>query len=167
MIVVLIANTQGDSNSDKDNKPKSLLRKLFRRETCSDPNRCLSKHGYCGIEEEYCGEGCQAGPCKHKTQSTNDSVESGKMNETNGNDRGFINDDSFRCVFNNLDDEKRRVRFRGLQESGYKPQNAEEAAVFLAHVYHETDGLKTLVEYCAPGKYSFTYKTQTGEIFLN
>ena len=31
----------------------------------------------------------------------------------------------------------------------WKPENAIEAAIFLAHVAHETDGLRTLVEYCS------------------
>ena len=46
---------------------------------------------------------------------------------------------------------KRRERFDGLKRSGWKPKNSDEAAVFLAHVYHETGGLKAMKEHCAPG----------------
>jgi len=68
-----------------------------------------------------------------------------------GNSDDTINEDRFRCVFKDLDDGTRRQRFDGLRQSGWKPQNADEAAVFLAHVSHETDGLRTTTEYCAPG----------------
>ena len=30
---------------------------------CSE-NECCSKWGYCGITDDYCGKGCQSGPCK-------------------------------------------------------------------------------------------------------
>ena len=25
---------------------------------------CLSQWGYCGTTDDYCGEGCQGGPCR-------------------------------------------------------------------------------------------------------
>ena len=68
-----------------------------------------------------------------------------------GNTGDTINEERFRCVFEGLDDGTRRQRFDGLRQSGWNPKNVDEAAVFLAHVYHETDGLKTTTEYCAPG----------------
>jgi hypothetical protein len=67
--------------------------------------------------------------------------------------RTIINAQNFKCVFNTLDDKTRGERLNGLKKSGYKPQNADEAAVFLAHVFQETGGLKTLTESCAPGKF--------------
>jgi hypothetical protein len=114
------------------------LRKLFvgTRGSCPDGNMCLSQWGYCGFGNEYCGEGCQGGPC-HGNQ---------------GNNGDIINEQNFQCAFNNLDDGTRNQRLDGLRRSGWKPHNKDEAAVFLAHVYHETDGLKTLTEYCAPGE---------------
>ena len=46
-----------------------------------------------------------------------------------------------------------RLRILGLQEAleqvSFKPQNRDEIIIFLAHVSHETDGLKTYREYCA------------------
>ena len=107
---------------------------------CSDPNACLSQYGYCGTTDEYCGQGCKAGPCK---------TTGGNGGSTNGYN---ITDSNFACVFNNLNASTRGQRLNGLRRSGYRPGNKDEAAVFLAHVYHETDGLKTLTEYCAPGK---------------
>ena len=113
--------------------------------SCSDPNACLSQYGYCGYTTEYCGQGCKGGPCT-------------STGGTGGSTNGYvITDENFACAFNNLDAQTRGQRLDGLRRSGYKPGNADEAAVFLGHVYHETDGLKTLTEYCAPGKsHSYT-----------
>ena len=43
-----------------------LQRLLVRRQACPDANMCLSQWNYCGYTDEYCGEGCEAGPCKGK-----------------------------------------------------------------------------------------------------
>ena len=120
----------------------NLKRLLVRRQTCSDSSMCLSKWGYCGTTADYCGDGCQAGPCTGTGTGTG-------TGQTGG---GIINDSNFACAFNDLDDSTRAQRLDGLQQSGYQPGNADEAAVFLAHVYHETGGLSTLTENCAPGK---------------
>ncbi|PRP78865.1 hypothetical protein PROFUN_01038 [Planoprotostelium fungivorum] len=31
--------------------------------TCADASMCCSQYGYCGNTSEYCGTGCQSGPC--------------------------------------------------------------------------------------------------------
>lgn len=109
------------------------------RAPCADPNHCLSQWGYCGTGADYCGTGCQAGPC------------SSGGGQTGGGDNSIITEQNFACVFNTLDAGTRLSRFNGLKSSGWAPSNKDEAAVFLAHVFHETDGLKTIREYCAPG----------------
>ncbi len=63
----------------------------------------------------------------------------------------IITDQNFACVFNTINATTRKDRFDGLKKSGWKASNKDEAAVFLAHVFHETDGLKVVREYCAPG----------------
>ncbi|CAF1343350.1 unnamed protein product [Adineta ricciae] len=63
----------------------------------------------------------------------------------------IITEQKFACVFNTISATVRTSRFDGLRKSGWKASNNDEAAVFLAHVFHETDGLKTVREYCAPG----------------
>jgi hypothetical protein len=115
-----------------------------RQEACPDADMCKSQWGYCGTSSDFCGEGCTAGPCWNAvTEKPDDSGEKG--------DENIINYENFACVFNTIDDEMRTNRFDGLKKSGWNPVNTDEAAVFLAHVFHETDGFKTDREYCAPG----------------
>ena len=39
-------------------------RRIQARATSCSAGLCLSKWGYCGTDDDYCGEGCQAGPCR-------------------------------------------------------------------------------------------------------
>jgi len=104
---------------------------------------CKSKWGYWGLGPEYCGEGCQAGPCH------------GKDNNNNNNNNGggnTINEGIFNCIFNGIDGGK-QSRYWGVfqraRQGALANANTNTMAVFLAHVFHETDGLKTMVEYCS------------------
>ena len=108
---------------------------------CPDPNACLSQWGYCGYTADFCGQGCRGGPCI-------------------GTDGGIITDSNFGCAFNTLDASTRGQRLNDLRQSGYQPDNADEAAVFLTHVFHETGGLSTMIESCAPGKLHFAYSLE-------
>lgn len=122
---------QGNSNQHDE----SSFHERERRQACPDPNMCRSKWGYCGTGDEYCGDGCIAGPCHNSTNSS------------------IVTEANFACAFNTIDDGTRANRLNGLRNSGWAPSNNDEAAVFLGHVFHETDGLKTLREYCAPGQF--------------
>ncbi|CAF0806090.1 unnamed protein product [Rotaria sp. Silwood1] len=62
LYVSIFFNVQGYDN-DKDVLLRSLIRRRVARSSCSDPKLCLSKWGYCGTGDAYCGAGCQAGPC--------------------------------------------------------------------------------------------------------
>lgn len=53
---------------------------LPRSDSCSE-GLCLSKYGYCGTGDAYCGEGCQSGPCNgssNRTPSTDNDQHSGE-----------------------------------------------------------------------------------------
>ena len=59
----------------------------------------------------------------------------------------------FDCIFSDLDSNVREQRWNGLNEAlnmvpQFAPKNQNELMIFLAHVAHETDGLKTTEEYC-------------------
>ena len=127
------------------------LKIIQRRNVCPASAACLSKWGYCGSGEAYCGDGCLSGPCwNNQGQTGSGSI--GGSNNGGQNDNGqIINEANFACVFNTIDAGTRSSRLTGLRNSGWIPSNKDEAAVFLAHVFHETDGLKTIREYCAPG----------------
>ena len=148
LFLVLVAIQAYDCHGyaeDLDLLYQQKITRVRRQSKCSDGSMCRSNWGFCGYGSAYCGEGCQAGPCT----STGGGGGGG-----NGGDSGdMINEQNFQCVFNTIDGNTRSQRLNGLRQSGWKPQNKEEAAVFLAHVYHETDGLKTLTEYCAPGTF--------------
>ncbi|CAF1571311.1 unnamed protein product [Adineta ricciae] len=183
LLLVGLCVNGDDSNFNGDDHLASLFRRRAARSACPDRNHCRSKWGYCGTGSDYCGAGCQGGPCQGGSSGNSGSVCpdrnhcrskwgycgtgpdycgtgcqggpcSGGDNNGNGNQGGSsgqINAQNFACVFKDLNAGTRNQRFHGLQATGWKPANAEEAAVFLAHVYHETDGLRTMREYCAPG----------------
>lgn len=129
---------RGHPIGEESSPLRAIVRKLrLSRQACDDKTMCRSKWGYCGTKPEYCGEGCTAGPCT-----------TGGSGNGNGD---IINDQTFGCVFNSIDGGVRSSRLNALRQANWTPANKDEAAVFLAHVFHETDGLKTLREYCAPG----------------
>lgn len=105
---------------------------------CPHSDMCKSQWDFCGYGPIYCGNGCKAGPCLMKTNPM------------------IITPKIFQCIFNGLDERTRIQRLNSFRRSGWRPTNKDEAAIFLAHVYHETDGLKTLTEYCAPSRSSIS-----------
>lgn len=117
----------------------NLFKSLTQSNCFCGLNECCSKWGYCGKGEDYCGTGCQAGPCK-----TSPTVKPNSYN---------ITSEIFACAFPAIDAQLRAQRYKGfleaLEQMKWKPINSVEAAIFLSHVSHETDGLKTLIEYCA------------------
>jgi hypothetical protein len=125
-----------NEKEEEENKLKIII---FRRQVCKDSKMCLSKWNYCGYGEDYCGDGCQSGPCIINKQY-------------------IITDKQFQCAFNNLDNQTRNKRLNALRQSNFKVINSDEAEVFLSHVYHETDGLSTLIEYCAPSNFYLLIK---------
>lgn len=113
------------------------------RSTCfCAANECCSKWGYCGVGEDYCGKNCRSGACYNSKPIPQS--------------KSIITPEIFSCIFPKIDDNLRSQRFNGLIDAmklmKWQPFNQIEAAIFLAHVSHETDGLKTLVEYCAAEK---------------
>jgi hypothetical protein len=157
IIYGIISNGQGNFEKKGGNKLISRLkRSLMQGISCPDPDMCLSQWGYCGNGSAYCGQGCQNGPCTDKNSTDDNNITNN--NSTYNNSTHIINRTTFKCAFNDLDNATRRKRFHALKRSGWKPVNANDAAVFLAQVYHETGGLQTLVESCAPGKLYFIRK---------
>jgi hypothetical protein len=132
------------------------VKRLVRSNCFCHDSECCSKWGYCGKTDDYCGEGCRSGPCKSQRQLRSD-VTSFQITST-----------IFACVFSNLDETERARRYDGLMDAmkqmAWQPVNDIEAAIFLAHVSHETDGLRTLVEYCS--KHACQYRTDFDANFI-
>ncbi|CAF0773200.1 unnamed protein product [Adineta ricciae] len=93
------------------------------------PGLCCSKWGYCGSTPEYC-----------------DGKPIVDIDDTS------ITRERFDCIFDQIDPATREKRWQGLQEAlnmvPFRAENRDEVIMFLAHVSHETDGLKTNEEYC-------------------
>ncbi|CAF2671512.1 unnamed protein product [Rotaria sp. Silwood2] len=173
-------NVQG-YNYDTEFQLKNLVLRRLARSTCPSSTQCLSKWGYCGTGPDFCGDGCQAGPCTKPGGTSGggsacpnpseckskwgycgtgpdfcgDGCQAGPCTTPGGSGGGgsvgVIDSSTFACVFNTIDPTLRANRFSGLQATGWTPANKDEAAVFLAHVCHETGGLRTMREDCAPG----------------
>ncbi|PHT60766.1 Endochitinase B [Capsicum chinense] len=104
-------------------------------------NLCCSKWGYCGEGKDYCGEGCQGGPCFSTTPS--------------GNNGGSVSDIVSDAFFNGIADQaasncegkgfySRDKFFEALKSYpnfgtvGSNDDSKREIAAFFAHVTHET-----------------------------
>jgi chitinase len=122
-----------------NSKQFHVLQKRDNCASCTASAPCCSQYGFCGSTADYCGVGCQSGPCTGSSSEDDD----------NDNGTGIITKAIFRCAFPLLNASLLHRRFGGLKKTGWSPANIVAGAVFLAHVSHETDGLRTLVEYCA------------------
>jgi chitinase len=115
-----------------------LIKNIQSCTNCPISAPCCSRWGFCGSTVEYCGDGCQSGAC----------IDNNSTNDANDNGTNVITKAIFRCAFPLLNATMLARRFQGFKEAQWLPVNKDEAAIFLSHVSHETDGLQTYVEYC-------------------
>ncbi|KAL5574709.1 hypothetical protein UlMin_016408 [Ulmus minor] len=128
---------------------------------CS-PNLCCSKFGYCGSTDEYCGEGCQSGPCKSSKPTTprtgavanvvTQAFFNGVINKGTGNCPGksFYTRDAFLNAANTY------KQFG----SGSAEASKREIAAFFAHVSHET-GFLCKIDETGGENHDYCDKTST------
>lgn len=76
-------------------------------------------------------QNCQFGPCMNNSDGTY-----------------TITKTIFQCAFPLLNVTMLDARFQALRKSEWSSINKDDAAVFLSHVSHETNGLLTYIEYC-------------------
>lgn len=101
-------------------------------------NLCCSRHGYCGTGNDYCGEGCQQGPC-FQSPSNGVSVAStvtpqffnGILSKATGNcpGRDFFKRQAFLDAVNSYPE---------FGRSGSVDDSKREIAAFFAHATLET-----------------------------
>ncbi|KAH6809249.1 carrot EP3-3 chitinase-like protein [Perilla frutescens var. frutescens] len=117
------------------------------------PNFCCSQWGYCGTTIEYCGAGCQAGPCIAPPPSNDVSV-ADIVTDTFFNGiadqaasscagKGFYTRGAF------LDALSSYTQFGTV---GSTDDSKREIAAFFAHVTHETGHMCYIEEIDGPSK---------------
>ncbi|KAG9447025.1 hypothetical protein H6P81_013153 [Aristolochia fimbriata] len=120
---------------------------------CSD-DLCCSRWGYCGTGDDYCGVGCQSGPCNTPPPTTNDVVVSDLVTDaffdgildraaSDCAGKGFYS----RAAF--LDALKSYDRFGRV---GSVDDSKREIAAFFAHATHETGQFCYIEEIDGPSK---------------
>jgi chitinase len=100
---------------------------------------CCSKYGYCGTTSEYCGAGCQSGPCTGTTGSGGVDVDSVV---TDAFFNGIKSQAGSGCEGSNFYTRNAFVSaagaYSGFAHGGSADDGKREIAAFFAHVTHET-----------------------------
>ena len=104
-----------------------------------DSDQCCSKWGYCGTDDDYCGDGCQSGPCYSTPSSSNVS---GAKVVTEAFFDGIIDQANSGCAKKSF---YTRSAFIDALDSyprfgteGSEADSLLEIVAFFAHVTHET-----------------------------
>ena len=105
------------------------------------PDLCCSKFGYCGTGNDYCGSGCQSGPCTAAPSSGNSGVSVADI-VTDAFFNGIADQAASSCAGKGF-----YTRSAFLEALNSYPQfgtvgsvddSKREIAAFFAHVTHET-----------------------------
>uniref|UniRef100_A0A803MKH7 chitinase n=2 Tax=Chenopodium quinoa TaxID=63459 RepID=A0A803MKH7_CHEQI len=101
-------------------------------------NSCCSRYGYCGNTAEYCGEGCQQGPC-YSSGGGGGAVTVRSL-VTDAFFNGIINQSPSNCPGRNF--YSRNAFLNALNSypqfgTGSSDVIKREVAAFFAHVTHE------------------------------
>ncbi|BFG14516.1 hypothetical protein CerSpe_007890 [Prunus speciosa] len=109
----------------------ALLKNVTAQNCGCAPELCCSQYGYCGSGEDYCGPGCQQGPCTGGgggTPST-PSTNGGGVAPSDCAGKNFYSRDGFINVVNSYSD---------FGRLGSVDESKREIAAFFAHATHET-----------------------------
>ncbi|KAI3444013.1 hypothetical protein Pfo_000678 [Paulownia fortunei] len=123
---------------------------------------CCSQYGYCGTGNDYCGAGCQAGPCDSTPNSNGVSVAdivtdtffNGIADQADGScaGKGFYTRAAFLDALGS---------YPQFGTTGSEDDSKREIAAFFAHVTHETGHLCYIEEIDGASKdYCDTSNTQ-------
>nr|ACJ61939.1 chitinase [Zea mays subsp. parviglumis] len=129
------------------------------------PNVCCSKFGYCGTTDEYCGDGCQSGPCRSGGGGSSSSG-GGGANVASVVTGSFFNGIKSQagsgCEGKNFYTRSAFLSavkaYPGFAHGGSQVQGKREIAAFFAHATHETGHFCYISEinksnaYCDPTK---------------
>ncbi|CAI9108588.1 OLC1v1008232C1 [Oldenlandia corymbosa var. corymbosa] len=133
----------------------SSFPRLISGQNCGcDPGVCCSKWGYCGTNDDYCGDGCQSGPCNSLSAGNNganvadivsDTFFNGIANQADSGcaGKGFYTRSAFLDALNS---------YSGFGTTGSTDDSKREIAAFFAHVTHETGHFCYIEEIDGPSK---------------
>ncbi|XP_027119819.1 endochitinase EP3-like [Coffea arabica] len=119
------------------------------------PDLCCSKFGYCGTGNDYCGSGCQSGPCTAAPSSGNSGASVAEI-VTDAFFNGIADKAASSCAGKGF-----YTRSAFLEALNSYPQfgtvgsvddSKREIAAFFAHVTHETGHLCYIEEIDGPSK---------------
>lgn len=116
-----------------------------------DSNLCCSRHGYCGTGDDYCGDGCQSGPC-YSSGGSPPAVGGSSVADivTQAFFDRIINQAAASCAGKNFYTRAAFIdalnSFSEFGNTGSADGTKREVAAFFAHVTHET-GRKILFFY--------------------
>lgn len=115
-------------------------------------NLCCSKYGYCGTGDDYCGDGCQEGPCYEYPSSgvivsdvVTESFFNGIVDQAGSScaGKGFYTLQAFLQALNS---------YAQFGTVGSVDDSKREIAAFFAHVTHETGHLCYIEEIDGPSR---------------
>lgn len=119
-----------------------VLSQLISSQNCDcEPDLCCSQWGYCGTSDDYCGKGCQSGPCTAASDGGNNGVSvadvvtdaflSGTSDQAASScaGKGFYTRSAFLEALNS---------YPQFGTVGSVDDSKREIAAFFAHVTHET-----------------------------
>ncbi|KAG8369472.1 hypothetical protein BUALT_Bualt14G0017200 [Buddleja alternifolia] len=156
LLVILGATGKWVSANGKVSDIVILLptEKSVSDQDCSCPdNMCMSQWGYCGTGIEYCGDGCQCGPCLEPPPNNvtvsdivTDAFFNGIVNQAPAScpGRGFYTRAAFLDAL---------TSYPNFGTRGTTDDSKREIAAFFAHVTHETGSLCYIEEQNPPSCY--------------
>ncbi|KAL5848370.1 hypothetical protein ACOSQ4_006383 [Xanthoceras sorbifolium] len=131
----------------------SLLESVKGQNCGCATDLCCSRFGYCGTGNEYCGTGCQQGPCNPPPPTNDVSVPDIVTAEFFN---GIIDQAEASCVGKNFYSRSAFLDALGSYSQfgriGSQDDSRREIAAFFAHVTHETGHFCYIEEIDGPSK---------------
>ena len=123
-----------------------VLPKYSEAQNCGcATDQCCSRWGYCGTSDDYCGTGCQGGPC-YASPPTNDVSVADIVTSEFFN--GILDEADASCAGKNFFTRaaflEATTSFNEFGRIGSVDDSKREIAAFFGHVTHET-GRKILI----------------------
>ncbi|ONI27330.1 hypothetical protein PRUPE_1G080500 [Prunus persica] len=127
----------------------ALLKNVTAQNCGCAPDLCCSQYGYCGSSEDYCGPGCQQGPCTGGGGGTPTTPSPSGGGGSSVADivtqeffNGIINQAPSDCVGKNFYTRDGFINavnsYSDLGRRGSVDESKREIAAFFAHATHET-----------------------------